>query len=92
MTFEEIFSSSTTYQIILGFIPVVLTEYIKSDFNEKNFKNSLLRTINYIVPIGIILWIILENKDSETLHVYDILIVVFNFSIFLFNYFQTKIS
>ena len=92
MTFEEIFSSSTTYQIILGLIPVILTEFIKSDYNEKNFKNSFLRTTNFIIPIGIIIWIIIENKNFETLSVYNILIVVFNFSIFLFNYFQSKIN
>ena len=34
----------------------------------------------------------IENKKLETLSVYNILIVVFNFSIFLFNYFQTKIN
>ena len=92
MTFEEIFSSSTTYQIILGLIPVILTEFIKSDYNEKNFKNSFLRTTNFIIPIGIIIWIIIENKNFETLSVYNILLVVFNFSIFLFNYFQSKIN
>ncbi len=92
MTFEEIFSSSTTYQIILGIIPVILTEVIKSDYNEKNFKNSIFRTTNIIIPIGIIIWVIIENKKLETLSVYNILIVVFNFSIFLFNYFQTKIN
>jgi hypothetical protein len=46
MTIEEIFSSSTTYQIILGLIPIILTEVIKSDYNEKNFKNSIFRTTN----------------------------------------------
>lgn len=92
MTIEEIFSSSTTYQIILGLIPIILTEVIKSDYNEKNFKNSIFRTTNFIIPIGIIFWVIIENKKLETLSVYNILIVVFNFSIFLFNYFQTKIN
>ena len=92
MTSEEIFSSSLTYQISLGLIPVILTEFIKSDYNEKNFKNSILRSINFILPIGIIVWIILENKNSTTLSVYNILIVVFNFAMFLYNYFQTKIS
>lgn len=92
MTFEEIFSSSTTYQIILGLIPIILTEFIKSDYNEKNFKNSFFRTTNFIIPIGIIIWVIIENKNFETLNVYNILIVVFNFSIFLFNYFQSKIN
>ena len=92
MTIEEIFSSSTTYQIILGLVPIILTEIIKSDYNEKNFKNSIFRTTNFIIPIGIIIWIIIENKKSETLNVYNILIVVFNFSIFLFNYFQSKIN
>jgi len=92
MTSEEIFSSSITYQIIIGCIPIILTEFIKSDYNENNFKNSLLRSINFILPIGIIIWIILENKNSETLSVYNILIVVFNFAMFLYNYFQTKIS
>ena len=92
MTSEEIFSSSLTYQIFLGLIPVILTEFIKSDYNEKNFKNSILRSINFILPIGIIVWIILENKNSTTLSVYNILIVVFNFAMFLYNYFQTKIS
>lgn len=92
MTSEEIFSSSITYQIIIGFIPIILTEFIKSDYNENNFKNSLLRSINFILPIGIIIWIILENKNSETLSVYNILIVVFNFAMFLYNYFQGKIS
>lgn len=92
MTIEEIFSSSTTYQIILGLIPIILTEVIKSDYNEKNFKNSIFRTTNFIIPIVIIIWVIIENKKLETLSVYNILIVVFNFSIFLFNYFQTKIN
>ena len=92
MTIEEIFSSSTTYQIILGLVPIILTEIIKSDYNEKNFKNSIFRTTNFIIPIGIIIWIIIENKKSETLSVYNVLIVVFNFSIFLFNYFQSKIK
>lgn len=92
MTIEEIFSSSTTYQIILGLVPIILTEIIKSDYNEKNFKNSIFRTTNFIIPIGIIIWVIIENKKSETLSVYNILIVVFNFSIFLFNYFQSKIN
>ena len=92
MTFEEIFSSSTTYQIVLGLIPIILTEFIKSDYNEKNFKNSFFRTTNFIIPIGIIIWVIIENKNFETLNVYNILIVVFNFSIFLFNYFQSKIK
>lgn len=92
MTFEEIFSSSTTYQIVLGLIPIILTEFIKSDYNEKNFKNSFFRTTNFIIPIAIIIWVIIENKNFETLNVYNILIVVFNFSIFLFNYFQSKIN
>ncbi len=92
MTSEEIFSSSITYQIIIGLIPIILTELIKSDYNEKNFINSLLRSINFILPVGIIIWIILENKNSETLSVYNILIIVFNFAMFLYNYFQTKIS
>lgn len=92
MTSEEIFSSSITYQIIIGLIPIILTELIKSDYNEKNFKNSLLRSINFILPVGIIIWIILENKNSETLSVYNILMIVFNFAMFLYNYFQTKIS
>lgn len=92
MTFEEIFSSSTTYQIILGFIPVILTEFIKSDYSVKNFKNSILRTTNFIIPIGIIIWVIIKNKNFGTLSVYNILIVVFNFSMFLFNYFQSKIN
>lgn len=92
MTFEDIFSSSTTYQIILGLIPVILTEFIKSDYNKNNFQSSLLRLVNFILPIGIIIWVILENKNNQTLNIYSILIVVFNFSIFLFNYFQKKIS
>ena len=92
MTTEEIFSSSITYQIIIGLIPIILTEFIKADYNEKNFKNSLLRSVNFILPIGIIIWIILENKNSETLSVYNILIIVFNFAMFLYNYFQSKIS
>lgn len=92
MSIEEILSSSTTYQIILGFIPIILTEFIKSDFNKKNFKNSILRTVNFIIPIGIITWITTDNKDIETLSIYNTLIVIFNFSIFLFNYFQTKIN
>ena len=58
MTTEEIFSSSITYQIIIGLIPIILTEFIKADYNEKNFKNSLLRSVNFILPIGIIIWII----------------------------------
>lgn len=92
MTFEEIFSSSTIYQIILGLIPVIITELIKSDFDKKNFKNSIFRTVNFIIPIVIIFWLIIENKNNKTLSIYDILIVIFNFSIFLFNYFQTKIN
>ena len=92
MTSEEIFLSLIIYQIIIGLIPIILTELIKSDYNEKNFINSLLRSINFILPVGIIIWIILENKNSETLSVYNILIIVFNFAMFLYNYFQTKIS
>ena len=92
MTIEEIFSSSTIYQIILSLVPIILTEVIKSDYNEKNFKNSIFKTTNFIIPVGIIIWVIIENKKFETLSVYNILIVVFNFSIFLFNYFQTKIN
>jgi hypothetical protein len=92
MTSQEIFSSAITYQIIIGLIPIILTEFIKSDYNEKNFKNSFLRSINFILPIGIIVWIILENKNSATLNVYNILIIVFNFAMFLYNYFQSKIS
>lgn len=92
MTIEEIFSSSTIYQIILSLVPIILTEVIKSDYNEKNFKNSIFKTTNFIIPVGIIIWVIIENKKFETLSVYNILIVVFNFSIFLFNYFQAKIN
>ena len=92
MTFEEIFSTSTTYQIILGLIPVIITELIKSDFDKKNFINSIFRTVNFIIPIVIIFWLLIENKNNKTLSIYDILIVIFNFSIFLFNYFQTKIK
>lgn len=89
---EYIFNSSTTYQIILSLITIILTEIIKSDYNKKNLKNSVFRTINFIIPVLIIFWIIIENKDSQTLSIYNILIVIFNFSLFLFNYFQSKIS
>jgi hypothetical protein len=89
---EYIFNSSTTYQVILSLITIILTEIIKSDYNKKNLKNSVFRTINFIIPVLIIFWIIIENKDSQTLSIYNILIVIFNFSLFLFNYFQSKIS
>lgn len=89
---EDIFNSSTTYQVILSLITIILTEIIKSDYNKKNLKNSVFRTINFIIPVLIIFWIIFENKNSQSLSIYNILIVIFNFSLFLFNYFQSKIS
>jgi hypothetical protein len=89
---EEIFNSSTTYQVILSLITIIITEIIKSDYNKKNLKNSVFRTINFIIPVIIIFWITIENKDNQTLSIYNILIVIFNFSLFLFNYFQSKIS
>ncbi len=89
---EDIFNNSTTYQVILSLITIVLTELIKSDYNKKNLKNSVFRTINFIIPMLIIFWIIIENKENQTLSIYDILILIFNFSLFIFNYFQSKIS
>lgn len=89
---EDIFNSSTTYQVILSLITIIITEIIKSDYNKKNLKNSVFRTINFIIPVLIIFWIIFENKNSQSLSIYNILIVIFNFSLFLFNYFQSKIS
>ena len=89
---EEIFNSSTTYQVILSLITIIITEIIKSDYNKKNLKNSVFRTINFIIPISIIFWIIVENKNNQTLSIYNILIIIFNFSLFLFNYFQSRIS
>lgn len=89
---EDIFNNSTTYQIILSLITIILTEIIKSDYNNKNLKNSFFRTVNFIIPVLIIFWIIIENKDKQTLSIYNILIIIFNFSLFIFNYFQSKIS
>ncbi len=89
---EDIINSSTTYQVILSLLTIILTEFIKSDFNKKNLKNSVFRTINFIIPISIIFWIIVENKNNQTLSIYNILIIIFNFSLFLFNYFQSRIS
>jgi hypothetical protein len=89
---EEIINSSTTYQIMLSLLTIILTEFIKSDFNKKNLKNSFFRTINFIIPISIIFWIIIENRNNQTLNIYNILIIIFNFSLFLFNYFESRIS
>ena len=89
---EDIFNNSTTYQIILSLITIILTEIIKSDYNKKNLKNSFFRTVNFIIPVLIIFWIIIENKNKMTLSIYNILIIIFNFSLFIFNYFQSKIS
>ena len=49
MTFEEIFSTSTTYQIILGLIPVIITELIKSDFDNDEIWINLRNKINDII-------------------------------------------
>ncbi len=90
MEINDIIQNEYFDKIILTLIPLILKGLLGKDSEVENTKKYIRIAVNYLLPIGTIIWINLDknieiNKLTATL-------IAFNFALLIFNYWQQQIT